>query len=115
MAAFSLKITKRGDRFAQMERLAKPEAARIASRAAIATATVARQLVPVKTGFLRDSIFVEQTGETRFKVGASADYSSFIEYGTANSSAQPFLTPALELARREFERESQAFFLRVAA
>ena len=62
-------------------------------------AIIARQLCPVRTGFLRDSIFVEQDGQLRFLVGASAPYASFVEQGTIFMEPQPFIRPAMVLAR----------------
>jgi HK97 gp10 family phage protein len=111
----SFKITKRGDKFREMERRAKPEAARIASETANNAAVIARQLVPVRTGALRQSIFVEQTGETRFAVGAGESYALFVENGTAFQDAQPFLKPALEFARKDFEQGLRNFFARVSS
>ncbi len=111
----SFKITKYGDKFREMERRAKPEAARAASQTAMNAAAIARQLVPVDTGQLKASIYVEQTGETRFAVGASAPYAIFVENGTVHSPSQPFLKPALEFARKDFEAALREFFVRVAA
>jgi HK97 gp10 family phage protein len=111
---FSFSIVRYGDRFWEVERRAKPEAARIASRTAMAAASIARQLCPVDTGELKASIFVEQDGETRFAVGASAPYAVFVEYGTAFSMSQPFINPAIELARQDFERGLAEFFQNVS-
>lgn len=66
--------------------------------------SLGKQLAPVDTGFLRDNI--EQTeiataGNPHAKVESKADYSMFVEYGTVNMEAQPFLTPAFESARRQ--------------
>lgn len=59
----------------------------------------AKAVVPVKTGFLRDSISAQPTGDLQIEVEAGADYSGHVEYGTVNQPAQPFLTPAVEKAR----------------
>jgi len=61
---------------------------------------VAKELVPVKTGFLRGSIHVEEMGELKAEVIADADYAEYVELGTTRQSPQPFLLPALlEVAR----------------
>jgi HK97 gp10 family phage protein len=113
--SFSLKIIKRGDKFRQMEQRAKPEAVKIVSTAAMVTASVARQLAPVDTGAMRDSIYVEQQGEARFTVGVKESYAKFVEYGTVHQDAQPFLRPAFELARKDFEAALRKFFASVSA
>lgn len=56
----------------------------------------ARQLAPVRTGQLRASINAEAQGETRFVIGASAPYATYVEYGTSKMAAQPYLRPAIE-------------------
>src|SRR5262245_17115931 len=54
----------------------------------------ARRLAPVDTGYLRRMIDVVELSSTRFEVVADAEYSEYIEFGTINQRAQPFLTPA---------------------
>lgn len=56
---------------------------------------IARQLVPVDTGELRDSIH-----ETFLGVAADADHAAPVEYGVpGRTPARPFLTPAAERCR----------------
>lgn len=65
--------------------------------------SAAKALAPVDTGYLRDSIdyeFVED-GVLFF---ASSGYSLFVEYGTVNQSAQPFMGPALEENRNHLKQ-----------
>lgn len=53
---------------------------------------------PVDTGELRDSIHREGSGtDARVVVGAA--HGIFVEYGTRNMPAQPYLWPAVERAR----------------
>jgi HK97 gp10 family phage protein len=56
-------------------------------------ATFARQMVPVDTGELRDSI--EVTGEG---VVAGTDHAVYVEFGTFKMTAEPFLRPAADEA-----------------
>jgi HK97 gp10 family phage protein len=82
---------------------------------------LAKNLSPVDTGRLRGSIMVassdgrktlpesvgseaakqiaspDEKGETF--VGTAVEYGPYVEYGTRNSSAQPFLRPALDIAK----------------
>lgn len=55
---------------------------------------LARELVPVNTGKLRDSIKIEKDGSD-FIIGSDEEYSGFVEYGTLRQSPQPFMRPAL--------------------
>jgi HK97 gp10 family phage protein len=50
----------------------------------------ARRLAPVDTGHLRASIRAEGN-----RVIAEADYAAYVELGTEDQKAQPFLRPAL--------------------
>lgn len=71
----------------------------------------AKELVPVDTGELRDSIRAEGglwrgAGDSRpaeVEVVATAPHATFIELGTVKAPAQPFLAPAVESVRGEFQ------------
>jgi HK97 gp10 family phage protein len=56
---------------------------------------MARQLAPVKTGYLRSTIFA-QIDDWTVKVGASAPYATYLEFGTHRTRAYGFLTKAVE-------------------
>ena len=62
----------------------------------------ARQLVPVKTGRLRGSIFT-RVQEWVANIGAEAPYAMFIEFGTRHVQARPYLYPALDEALPRLE------------
>ena len=60
----------------------------------------AKQLVPVLTGKLRDSIRLstggpKKSGEARINVITRVPYWGQVEFGNVHQSAQPFLRPAL--------------------
>lgn len=66
--------------------------------------SLAKQLAPVDTGFLRDNIVqteVATLGHMRVMVESQAPYGQYVEYGTIDSEAQPHMTPAYESARRQ--------------
>lgn len=69
-------------------------------RGANLIADLAQQLAPVSTGALQASIHVEagdQPTSRRVVAGGGAvDYAAYVEYGTAASPAQPYMTPAKE-------------------
>jgi len=65
--------------------------------------TEAKRLVPVRTGYLRSSVFA-QIQEWTVEVGAEAAYAANVEFGTRYAAAQPFLQPAVEARLPELER-----------
>jgi len=69
----------------------------------------AKELVPVRTGDLRDSIHAEIL-KTRVKIIADAkndsghSYAYYVETGTGRGPAQPFLRPALQSVIPDIQR-----------
>ena len=79
----------------------------------------AKELAPVRTGRLKASITTQAAGQSsspggearagdvispprddqEVLVGTAVDYGPYIEFGTVRSNAQPYLRPALDLAR----------------
>jgi HK97 gp10 family phage protein len=72
-------------------------------------ADTAREIVPVDTGTLRDSIVAEtpvMTGnEIRCVISANTYYAIYVEMGTWKMAARPYLKPALYKNKDEFERQ----------
>lgn len=66
----------------------------------------ARELVPVETGATRDSIVVNES-EDGVEVGEAG---VFLEYGTTNMRAEPFLGPATSQVQEAFAMEFAASF-----
>lgn len=100
----SVQIYKTGFNFAALSERMRRTIAEELNSGAEACVSLAKQLAPVDTGFMRDH--VSQTEEAsannpRSVVESEADYSAFVEYGTVNMDAQPFFTPAFESARRQ--------------
>lgn len=74
--------------------------------AAQSTVTIARELAPVLTGELKSKIRqTEFATEDNLGVAveSGAEHSLFVEFGTVNMDAQPFLTPAFESAKRQLD------------
>jgi HK97 gp10 family phage protein len=65
--------------------------------------TEATRLVPVRTGYLRSTIFA-RTQQWQAEVGAEAGYAAAIEFGTHYAQAKPFIQPALQAHLPELER-----------
>jgi HK97 gp10 family phage protein len=56
---------------------------------------LAKQLAPVRTGYLRSSIYAK-IQEWVAEIGAEATYAMFVEFGTRYMQARPYLFPAVE-------------------
>lgn len=63
----------------------------------------AKQLCPVDTGRLRNSISHAVQGNEVY-IGSNVSYAPFVEYGTRRQRAQPFLTPAATQHSAEYGR-----------
>lgn len=78
----------------------------------------AKTRAPVDTGTLRSSIGhrVKKTGseEITTQVGSDVKYAPFVEKGTKNMEAQPFLRPALDSEIRPLERRIRTLIMKVA-
>lgn len=59
----------------------------------------AKAICPVDTGELQASIHVDNLTAESVDVVADADYALAVELGTHKQSPQPFLRPALDIAR----------------
>lgn len=64
--------------------------------------TLAKQLVPVRTGRLRQSIYAE-VREWVVRIGADATYAMFVEFGTRYMRARPYLYPAIQAYLSQLE------------
>jgi len=64
---------------------------------------LARQLVPIRTGHLRSTIYAE-VGEWVARIGAEASYSLFVELGTHYMQASPYLYPAIQVDLPQLEQ-----------
>lgn len=63
----------------------------------------AKNMVPVDTGALKNSINTEfEKGGLTAIVAPHMEYAAFVEYGTRRMSAQPYMTPAAEAVRPSF-------------
>jgi HK97 gp10 family phage protein len=65
----------------------------------------AKAKVPVATGRLSDSLRVRREADDVF-VGTDVEYAAFVEFGTHDAPAQPFLRPAADSAKPAFDRQT---------
>lgn len=94
-------------RIPEAERNLRRMAEETVGEAAQACAVIARQLVPVRTGALRDSIAAYRNTRLNWVVGAAEPYAKFVELGTSTRAAQPFLRPAAEAVKPKLMRRLQ--------
>lgn len=66
----------------------------------------ARDLCPVRTGYLRSTIGCEVTADGVICT-AGASYAEYVEYGSWNTPARPFMEPAIEAATAAAAPECQ--------
>ena len=103
----SVEIRKTGFNFAALSANVRKNISDELNSAAQSCVSLAQQLAPVDTGFMRDHITqTEQASPTELKsvVESQADYSLYVEFGTVNMDAQPFFTPAFESAKRQLDK-----------
>jgi HK97 gp10 family phage protein len=62
----------------------------------------AQSVVPVRTGFLRSTLYADVQG-TSLELGGRADYTAAVEFGTIRMPARPFIRPGAEVAVREVQ------------
>jgi HK97 gp10 family phage protein len=58
----------------------------------------------VDTGFMLNSVQTRVIDDSNAEVGVGAEYAVFHELGSSKLPARPFLTPAVDGARRFFEK-----------
>lgn len=62
----------------------------------------AKQLCPVDTGNLRNSITHAQADEDTEVIGTNVEYGPYVELGTRLQTAKPYLRPAAENHAQEY-------------
>lgn len=62
---------------------------------------LAQELVPYDTGYLLSTISAPVTDDRKgFELMATAEYASYVEFGTTRMAPQPYLRPAFDSATR---------------
>lgn len=64
---------------------------------------IAKQIVPVDTGALKQSLGANPIDSKTVQVGSDMFYAPFVEFGTSTQAAQPYLIPAFAQAEKTFE------------
>ena len=82
-----------------------PEKAEATVRAgALAVDGKAKTVAPMDTGALKNSIHAYSVGRLHWQVSDGVEYGIYQELGTSRHAAQPFMLPAVEWARPQWER-----------
>jgi HK97 gp10 family phage protein len=87
---------------AKVRRIADIDITRPITDGTLMVQRVAKDLAPVKTGRLRNSIHIDIEGKGYDVVGRvynNVEYAPYQEFGTTRMVAQPFLRPALVINR----------------
>ena len=64
---------------------------------------IAKDLAPIDTGALKNSIHVIKEKPLERIIADGVEYGIYQEYGTTRMGAQPFMTPAVERERAQLE------------
>ena len=75
----------------------------------------ANTLVPVRTGYLKSTLAIEQPSNFQIKVKATAPYAYYVEFGTRKMSARLFLTNSVNQHLSEFAPEIEKQIQRFAS
>jgi HK97 gp10 family phage protein len=94
--ATGVTITIRLDRIPEFIRRLPEAGEQLASAVAQEIGTDAQSRAAVDTGYMRDHIEVNKTGQGAYEIHSAAPYSGFVEEGTRYMGAQPFMRPACE-------------------
>jgi|SRR5688572_20401412 len=81
------------------------ELSKLVKKTAFRIEAKAKELAPVDTGLLRNSVTTTVESATKATVGTSIEYAAHQEFGTRHQKGKPFLTPAADEAKKDFERD----------
>lgn len=81
--------------FPRIIRGMETKAEAMVAKAALDIQAHAQNNAPVDTGTLKNSIQATRVGQAHWRVVVGADYGMYVEWGTVNQAAQPFLQPAI--------------------
>lgn len=70
----------------------------------------ASQMAPVRTGELARGIGWRRVGRDEIEVYSSSDHSLYVEYGTSDTKAQPFMRPTWAEAPGIYSRQMRGVF-----
>lgn len=83
------------DNTSQIKEELDKKIARALEAVGAAAETYAKELCPVDTGHLRDSITHSVDDDTVY-LGSDVEYAPYVEFGTYKQKPQPFMGPAMQ-------------------
>lgn len=86
----------------KLSKRAEQVAAEITAKAAHDVEAHAKNVAPVDTGALKNSIAAERVQPLLWHVAPHVKYAIYVEYGTRKMQAQPYMRPAAERVREPF-------------
>lgn len=95
-----------------MARRVEANTAAAARTWALNVSRLAKARAPVRTGYLKKSIYARKIGPKAWRVRVGASYGIYVEYGTRYMAAQPYLRPAIRIANKQFRKDLRAVFKR---
>lgn len=98
----NVEITITHDRFPEIIAKLPNLAHDMVAKAAYEVEEISKQICPVRTGALKNSINTEFLEPALAAVGPNMDYSIYVEYGTYKMAAQPYMRPAADVVRPKF-------------
>lgn len=115
MSAVSIKITGVKKVSKTLEQLYTQKQRNLVEAVQVTQALIvndAKSIVPVKTAFLQSTIqpgqiIVEGSVVEGF-IEATANYASYVEFGTSRQRAQPYMVPSIKKNRGDFLRRMKA-------
>lgn len=99
----TVRLTK--NRLPELGRKVRERAIAVINEHAHRVVDAAKQLAPVRTGALRDSITVSESSHGGVRIVVGVPYAGIVEFGSSKQSAQPYLLPALEGDRPDLIRD----------
>ena len=78
-------------------------AARALEKIGLVAERYSKQICPVDTGRLRNSITHETDSDTVY-IGTNVEYAPYVELGTRKQRSQPYLRPAMTNHIKEYEK-----------
>ena len=91
------------NRFPEIAAKLPAETSAVVRKTAFDVEAHAKQVVPVDTGALKNSIATEMESDTSATIAPHTEYAAYVEFGTYKMAAQPYMTPAAEVNRPKFE------------
>lgn len=107
MSADASELRSLGHDLTKVSTQAAVRAIRVTEKVAADITRDAKMGAPVDTGNLKNSIGWDMTnrnGEVGAEIGPTANYGGYVEFGTSNAAAQPYLSPAFKRHVPNYEK-----------